>query len=72
MEGVLKVLDAVARLERSTVASAALGWVLGRPGVASAVVGARTTAQLEESLGAQPLSTKAAAILDEASRLCAL
>ncbi len=71
LEGVLKVLDAVARLERSTVAQAALGWVLGRPGVASAVVGARSTAQLEETLGAKPLSAKAAAVLDEASRLCA-
>ncbi|MDX6767886.1 MAG: aldo/keto reductase [Elusimicrobiota bacterium] len=71
LEGVLRVLDAVARLEGLTPAQTALGWVLGRPGVASAVVGARTRAQLEETLGARPLSAKGAAVLEQASRLCA-
>lgn len=66
----LKVLDAVARLEGLTPAQAALGWALGRPGVACAVVGARSRAQLEESLGARPLSARGAAVLDEASKLC--
>lgn len=70
LDGLLKVLDAVGRLEGLTPAQAALGWVLGRPQVACAVVGARTRAQLEETLGARPLSAKGAAVLDEASRLC--
>lgn len=70
-DGLLRVLDAVARLEGLTPAQTALGWVLGRPGVASAVVGARSVGQLGETLGARPLSARAAAILDEASRLSA-
>lgn len=69
-EGLLRVLDAVSRLEGLTVAQIALGWVLGRPGLACAVVGARTLAQLDETLGARPLSPKSALVLDEASRLC--
>lgn len=71
LEGLLKVLDVAAKLEGLTPAQTALGWVLGRPGVASAVVGARSAAQLSETLGARPLSAKAAAVLDQASRLCA-
>lgn len=69
-DALLKVLDSVARLEGLTPAQTALGWVLGRPGVACAVLGARSAAQLQETLGARPLSAKGAAVLDEASRLC--
>lgn len=66
----VQVLQAVAALERSTCARAALGWIMGKPFVASAVVGARTTAQLAELLDAKPLSPRAAALLDRASELC--
>lgn len=66
---VVRVLLRVAELEGTTPARAALGWVLGRPGVATAVVGARTAAQLEDSLGARPLSARAASLLDRASAL---
>ena len=43
---------------------------MGKPFVASAVVGARTPAQLTELLGSKPLSPRAATILDRASELC--
>ena len=66
----VKVLQAVAALERSTCAQAALGWIMGKPFVASAVLGARTTAQLAELLDAKPLSPRAAALLDRASEIC--
>ncbi|MBC7292212.1 MAG: aldo/keto reductase [Actinotalea sp.] len=46
----------------------ALGWVLGRPQVASAIVGARTAAQLRAALGAQTaLPDAITAALDEVS-----
>jgi aryl-alcohol dehydrogenase-like predicted oxidoreductase len=64
---VVEVLRRVAALEETTPARAALGWVVGKPFVASAVLGARTTAQLEDSLGAGPLSARSAALLDRAS-----
>jgi len=66
----VKVLQAVAALERSTCAQAALGWIMGKPFVASAVLGARTPAQLAELLDSKPLSPRAAALLDRASELC--
>lgn len=66
----VKVLQAVAALERSTCAQAALGWIMGKPFVASATLGARTPAQLAELLDSKPLSPRAAALLDRASELC--
>jgi aryl-alcohol dehydrogenase-like predicted oxidoreductase len=66
---VVRVLARVAELEGVTPAQAALGWVLGKPFIASATVGARTVAQLEETLAARPLSVRAAALLDRASDL---
>jgi aryl-alcohol dehydrogenase-like predicted oxidoreductase len=63
------VLRRVADLERVTCAQAALGWILGKPFVASAVLGARTPAQLAELLDARPLSPRAAALLDRASEI---
>lgn len=68
---VVAVLRRVAELEGVTPARAALGWALGKPFVATAVVGARTTAQLADSLGARPLSARAAALLDRASAVAA-
>ncbi|WP_344771212.1 aldo/keto reductase [Aeromicrobium panaciterrae] len=52
------VVEAAARASEGlgvTVAHVSLAWLLGRPGVASAIVGARTTAQLQESLAADEL-----------------
>jgi len=67
---VVSVLKRVATLEGTTCAQAALGWIMGKPFVASAVVGARTSEQLAELLGSKPLSPRAAALLDRASELC--
>ncbi len=66
-----RVLARVAELEGVTCAQAALGWVLGKPFVSAAVVGARTVAQLEETLAARPLSARAASVLDRAVAACA-
>jgi aryl-alcohol dehydrogenase-like predicted oxidoreductase len=66
----VKVLQAVATLERATCAQAALGWILTKPFIASATLGARTPAQLTELLDSKPLSPRAAALLDRASELC--
>jgi aryl-alcohol dehydrogenase-like predicted oxidoreductase len=63
------VLRRVAALEGVTPAQAALGWVLSKPFVAAAVVGARTTTQLSEALGTRPLSARGADFLDRASAL---
>jgi aryl-alcohol dehydrogenase-like predicted oxidoreductase len=63
------VLRRVAVLEGATPAQAALGWIMGKPFVAAAVVGARTPVQLEEALGSRPLSSRGAALLDRASAL---
>jgi len=67
---VVEVLRRVAALEGSTCAQAALGWVLSKPFVASATLGARTAAQLTELLDAKSLSPRAAALLDRASEIC--
>jgi aryl-alcohol dehydrogenase-like predicted oxidoreductase len=67
---VVEVLKRVAALERTTCAQAALGWIMGKKFVASAVIGARTPAQLAELLDARPLSPRAAALLDRASEIC--
>lgn len=67
----VEVLRRAAQLDGQSPAQAALGWLLGKPCVASAVVGARTRVQLEETLAARPLSPRAAELLDRASRVCA-
>lgn len=48
----IDVLDAIAAETGKTVAQVALNWVLGRPTVASLVIGARNEQQLQENLGA--------------------
>ncbi len=51
-----RVVEAVARAADGldvTMSHVALAWLLGRPGVTSALLGARTTAQLSESLAAE-------------------
>jgi aryl-alcohol dehydrogenase-like predicted oxidoreductase len=49
---VLDVLTTVAREAGTTIARAALAWIVERPGVASTIIGARTMEQLEDNLGA--------------------
>lgn len=52
------VVEAAAKASEGlgvTVAHVSLAWLVNRPGVASAVVGARTTAQLQESLASEEL-----------------
>ena len=63
----VEVLRRAAALDGQTCAQAALGWILGKPFVASAVLGARTPEQLRELLDARPLSERAASVLDRAS-----
>ncbi|MBI5597546.1 MAG: aldo/keto reductase [Elusimicrobia bacterium] len=71
LAGLVELLGKVAALEGLSMAQAALGWVIGKPGVASAVVGARTPEQLREALKARPLSARSQALLDRASVLVA-
>jgi len=68
--GMVKVLASAARQEGTTPAAAALAWVLSRPGIAAAVVGASGLKQLREDLAMKPLSPKALGYLDQASMLC--
>jgi aryl-alcohol dehydrogenase-like predicted oxidoreductase len=68
--GVVKVLGSVARQEATTPAAAALAWVLSRPGIACAVVGASSLKQLRDNLALKPLSARALGYLDQASMLC--
>lgn len=52
------VVEALARASEGldvTIAHVALAWLLGRPTVSAAIVGARTTAQLQESLASEDL-----------------
>src|SRR6202041_870863 len=72
-EQAFKVLDVLVPLAReagTTVARAALAWVMQRPGVASTIIGARTMEQLEDNLGALDVRLTAAQIkaLDEVSQ----
>jgi aryl-alcohol dehydrogenase-like predicted oxidoreductase len=67
---VLDVLTEVAKEAGTTVARAALAWVLHRPAVASVIIGARTMEQLEDNLGALEvnLSPEALQKLDAVSK----
>ncbi len=67
---VVSVLRRVAELEGSTCAQAALGWIMSKPFIATATLGARNTAQLAELLDSKLLSPRAAALLDRASEIC--
>lgn len=56
---VLDIVDALSRIAGelgATIAQVALAWVLGRPGVSSAIFGARTVAHVEEDTKALGLS----------------
>jgi aryl-alcohol dehydrogenase-like predicted oxidoreductase len=67
---VLDVLTAAAREAGTTVARAALAWVVQRPGITSTIIGARTIEQLEDNLGALAVKLTAEQIksLNEVSR----
>ncbi len=63
------VLDAIAAQTGKSIPQIALNWLLGRPTVASLIIGARNEAQLRDNLGAVGwrLSTEQIHSLDEAS-----
>jgi aryl-alcohol dehydrogenase-like predicted oxidoreductase len=69
-QALVPVLERLAKLERMTPAQTALGWIMTKGHVASAVVGARTCEQLTETLAARPVTPATAAFLDRAARLC--
>ena len=48
----VRALNELARERGQTLAQMAIGWVLRDPRVTSALIGARTVEQLEDSLGA--------------------
>jgi len=72
LAGLVQVLEQVSRLEGVVPAQAAIGWLLGKPWVASTLVGARTVEQLETVLASKALSERSMAYLEKASALCAV
>jgi aryl-alcohol dehydrogenase-like predicted oxidoreductase len=66
---VIDALEVVARDTGKTVPQVAINWLLGRPTVASVIVGARNETQLRDNLGAVgwTLSVDQVALLDAAS-----
>ncbi len=66
---VVDVLEEVAKEAGKTVAQVALNWLLGRPTVATLIIGARNEEQLKQNLGAVgwKLSAEQAARLDKVS-----
>ncbi len=72
-ERLWRIVDALAKVAEGRgvpVPQVALAWLLGRPAVASLIVGARTPEQLAETLGAADLvlSPEEREALDEATR----
>jgi aryl-alcohol dehydrogenase-like predicted oxidoreductase len=65
LHDIVEVLVEIAEARGVSAAQVALAWLIGRPGVASAVIGARTEEQLADNLKAAELSLTA----DERSRL---
>ncbi len=67
---VVDALEMVAQQTGKTIPQIALNWLLGRPTVASIIIGARSEAQLRENIGATgwQLSLEQVALLDEASK----
>lgn len=66
---VLDALDAVAAAHDATVAQVAIAWLLANPAVASAIIGANSTDQLQDTLrgAAIQLADEEKSILDEVS-----
>src|SRR6202011_3964224 len=52
---IVEVLIAIAETRKVSAAQVALAWLMGRPGVTSVVIGARTDAQLKDNLKAAEL-----------------
>jgi len=74
VEHVYRVVDALDEIARETgrsLPAIALAWLLGRPSVASVIIGARTEAQLRDNLGALgwKLNTDQQQRLDAASAI---
>jgi aryl-alcohol dehydrogenase-like predicted oxidoreductase len=65
---VVDELEIVAKAHETSVASAALAWVLARPAVSSVIIGARTLSQLDDNVGAIDVNLTA----EELARLNAL
>ena len=65
---VIEAVVSVAESRGCSAAQVALAWLLGRPGVTSLVIGARTEQQLTDNLGAAALSLSA----EETARLDAV
>ena len=67
---VMDALDLIAQETGKTVPQIALNWVLGRPSVATVIIGARNEQQLRDNLGATgwTLTPDQSARLDTASR----
>ena len=67
--GVVDAVRAVAEAHGAPMGQVALAWLLGRPAVSSVILGARTTAQLQENLGSVDLVLSAGEVarLDAAS-----
>jgi len=68
---IVEVLVAIAEERGSSAAQVALSWLLGRPGVTSLIVGARTDKQLVDNLGSADLvlSAEERTRLDKVSAL---
>jgi len=68
---VVPTLRKIAAARNTPVASVALAWIMGRPAVATAIIGASSLPQLKENLAAATLDLSEAerAALDEASKL---
>ena len=66
---VVDVLDAIAAETGKTIPQIALAWLIGRPTVASVIIGARNEAQLRDNLGAVGWALTAEQVkrLDDAS-----
>ena len=68
---VVDALDAIAEETGKTVPQVAINWVLRRPSVATAIIGARNEEQLRQNLGAigWQLTPEQVARLDAASEI---
>jgi aryl-alcohol dehydrogenase-like predicted oxidoreductase len=68
---IIEVLVAIAEERGISAAQVALSWLLGRPGVTSLIIGARTDKQLVDNLGAADLvlSTEERTRIDKVSAL---
>ncbi len=66
---VVDALEAVSQQTGKTIPQIALNWLLGRPSVATLIIGARSEEQLRENIGALgwQLAPEQVALLDEAS-----